>query len=115
MPARRSASPLLELTEGTENPQKRIREDEDEDNNLQEQDGVATKKRRKNRKRVEDEPGIDGDLGLNHNIRRMDKALLSDYLAQRTRKFCSKLSAIELEDLRVPGMAIEQFLKMRKF
>lgn len=41
--------------------------------------------------------------GINHVISDMDSELLADYVAQRTRKFETQLSHVELEDKYIPG------------
>lgn len=61
-------------------------------------------KRRKARSGVQDQDlDLDLERGLNLAIGRMDRGLLADYIAQRTKRFQSELSTVELEDLHIPG------------
>ena len=46
---------------------------------------------------------IDETKGVNPGIARMDGALLADHVARQTQRFEKDLSAVELEDLRIPG------------
>jgi U3-containing 90S pre-ribosomal complex subunit len=41
--------------------------------------------------------------GLNHAFAKMDSLLLSDYVAQRVRRFGGDLSQVEMEDKYIPG------------
>lgn len=59
-------------------------------------------KKRKTRAEQEDET-IDIALGINTLFSRMDSQLLADYLAQKTSRFGTELSPIELSDLSVPA------------
>lgn len=52
---------------------------------------------------------IDETKGINPAIARMDGALLADHVARQTQRFEKDLSAVELEDLRIPG-ALYSFL-----
>lgn len=47
--------------------------------------------------------------GIDESIGKMDGKLLSDYLAQRAQKQDKELSAVELNDLSVPGMRTNTF------
>lgn len=62
------------------------------------------KKRKRSRKPkdVNDE-ALDAVLGVNHAIGRMDSRLMADHIAQRTRRFGSELSTVEIEDSYIPG------------
>jgi len=57
-----------------------------------------------NKQRITAE-GDDLDLstGINKSFAHMDSQLLADYVAQRTRKFESDLSSVELEDRYISG------------
>jgi hypothetical protein len=46
---------------------------------------------------------FDDAQGLNLAIGRMDSQQLADYIGSRTQRFDSKLSAVELDDLRISG------------
>ena len=63
----------------------------------------AKRKKLKKAKRIEDED-LDLEHGLNLAIGKLDSRLQSDYLAQRTKRFSSELSLVELEDRHVPGI-----------
>lgn len=72
---------------------------------------VKKAKKQKKEKRTKkpkdiDEDDLDADLGINHAISRMDGQLLVDYVAQRTKRFETDLSAVELEDLYLPSNTI---------
>lgn len=64
--------------------------------------------KRKQSKKPKDitEEALDEELGVNHSIAHMDSQLLADHLAQRTKRFLSDLSTVELEDLHVSSTAI---------
>jgi protein CMS1 len=47
---------------------------------------------------------LDFTAGINRALARMDNQLLADHIAQRTRRFESDLSSVELEDKHIPGM-----------
>jgi protein CMS1 len=57
--------------------------------------------RRKKRKTEfeEDETLLDTEIGVNRGIALMDSQLLADHLAQKTSRFGSDLSPVELADL----------------
>lgn len=59
-------------------------------------------KKSKNSGFAEDEE-IDTEAGLNTAFSKMDSQLLSDYVAQRTRKHDKDLSTVELEDKYIKG------------
>lgn len=72
-------------------------------------DAVAPKeKKAKNKKKKDDDNDaeLDFELGLNMAFSHMDNQLLSDYVAQKTRKFESDLSSIELEDRYLKGRRV---------
>ena len=66
---------------------------------------VAKKAKSKKAKRDEDD-GLDLEAGINTAFATMDNQLVSDYIAQKTRKFESDLSSIELEDKYIPGLCV---------
>jgi protein CMS1 len=61
-------------------------------------------KKSKSQKNGVDEDELDFDIGINKAFSHMDNQLLADYIAQRTRKYESDLSSIELEDKHIPGI-----------
>jgi protein CMS1 len=61
-------------------------------------------KKSKSKKNVVEEDELDIDKGINRAFSHMDNQLLADYIAQRTRKYESDLSSIELEDKYIPGI-----------
>ncbi|CZR58403.1 uncharacterized protein PAC_08295 [Phialocephala subalpina] len=66
---------------------------------------TAKKARSKKTKAVEEDE-LDTELGINSAFSHMDNQLLADYIAQRTKKYESDLSSIELEDKYIPANAI---------
>jgi protein CMS1 len=69
---------------------------------------TAKKARSKKTKAVEEDE-LDTELGINSAFSHMDNQLLADYIAQRTKKYESDLSSIELEDKYIPGVFCHQF------
>jgi protein CMS1 len=61
------------------------------------------KKGRKRKQAAIDEDELDHSLRINKAFAHMDNRLLADYMAQRTRKFESDLSSVELEDRYIAG------------
>lgn len=103
-------SPSLTATISPASPQptKRARDDDDDDG--PEVAAVRPFKKAKRRKarpstQVQD-LDLDLERGLNLAIGKMDRGLLADYIAKRTKRFRSELSAVELEDLHIPGKSI---------
>jgi len=66
---------------------------------------AAKKIKRKNVTGEDDD--LDIGVGVNRAFSHMDNQLLADYVAQRTRKYESDLSSIELEDKHIPGTFCE--------
>lgn len=66
----------------------------------------AAKKTKSKKAKSTAEDELDIGAGLNNAFSHMDSQLLADYMAQRTRKFESDLSSIELEDKFIPGMNV---------
>lgn len=89
-------------------PTKRARVDDDDDGPVVPEVRPGKKaKRRKARSGIQDQDlDLDLERGLNLAIGRMDRGLLADYIAQRTKRFHSELSVVELEDLHIPGKCI---------
>lgn len=70
---------------------------------------VDTSKKSKSKKaKTQDEDDLDVEAGINRAFAQMDNQLLADYVAQRTRKYESDLSMIELEDKYIPGIMTSQ-------
>ena len=70
-------------------------------------DGV--KKPRSKKKKVDEEEGLDIDAGINTSFAYMNSQLIADHIAQKTRKYESDLSSIELEDRYIPGAFTSTF------
>jgi protein CMS1 len=68
-----------------------------------EDDVNAKKKRKKQKKQREDEGDLDVEIGVNRAFERMDGQLLADHIAQKTTRFGTDLSPIELADLYISG------------
>ncbi|KAK1768785.1 U3-containing 90S pre-ribosomal complex subunit-domain containing protein [Phialemonium atrogriseum] len=68
-------------------------------------EGGGSKKKR--RRAQEDDADIDTQAGLNKAFERMDGQLLADHLAQKTRRFGTDLSSIELSDLYISANFIK--------
>ena len=65
------------------------------------EDGGAKKKRKKPVR--EDEEDLDVEAGLNRSFERMDSQLVADHIAQKTSRFGTDLSSVELSDLYISG------------
>lgn len=61
------------------------------------------KKKKKSKANPQDDETLDTELGLNTLFARLDNQLLADYLAQKTTRFGSDLSPVEIADLALPG------------
>jgi protein CMS1 len=70
-----------------------------------EQGAKKAARKAKSTKNTVDEDELDVDIGINRAFSHMDNQLLADYIAQRTRKYESDLSSIELEDKHIPGIS----------
>lgn len=68
-----------------------------------ESEAPAKKRRRKAKPKFEDDELIDLELGVNGAIARMDSQLMADHLAQKTTRFGTDLSPVELSDLSISG------------
>ncbi|KAK4248832.1 U3-containing 90S pre-ribosomal complex subunit-domain containing protein [Corynascus novoguineensis] len=62
-------------------------------------DDKPRKKQKKQKKVREDEGDLDVEAGLNRAFERMDGQLVADHIAQKTRRFGTDLSPVELSDL----------------
>ncbi|KAK0717075.1 U3-containing 90S pre-ribosomal complex subunit-domain containing protein [Lasiosphaeria miniovina] len=74
-------------------------------------DDGSKKKRKKVR---EDEADLDVEAGLNRAFERMDSQLLADHIAQKTSRFGTDLSPIELSDLYISATAIKDTTSWQK-
>lgn len=61
------------------------------------------KKRKRMHQQEHDEADLDVDARLNHAFERMDSQLLADHIAQKTTRFATDLSSVELSDLYISG------------
>lgn len=68
-------------------------------------DGPSKKKRKNKKKKAPEQDARDQDRknGVDESIGKMDGRLLADYFAQRAQKLDKELSAVELNDLSIPG------------
>jgi len=98
--------PLLESPSpsGSPEPQSGNKRKRDSDSKP-ESKRAAKRKRSKKPKDIADD-ALDTEAGLNHAIAHMDSQLLADHVAQRTKRFQSDLSLMELEELQLPSSAI---------
>jgi nitric oxide reductase activation protein len=62
------------------------------------------KKKQLRQKYAQEEADLDLEAGLNRAFERMDGQLLADHLAQKTRRFGTDLSPVELADLYISGV-----------
>ncbi|PFH59607.1 hypothetical protein XA68_12094 [Ophiocordyceps unilateralis] len=69
-------------------------------------DKQPKKKKTTNARNDQDDDIFDTDLGINTLFARMDNQLLADYLVQKTARFGSDLSTVELGDLAIPANCI---------
>jgi len=75
--------------------------------NVEQSAKKAAKKSKSKKSKVVEEDELDTDSGINKAFSHMDNQLLADYVAQRTRKFESNLSLVELEDKYIPGKYVQ--------
>ncbi|RDL36058.1 Uncharacterized protein BP5553_06670 [Venustampulla echinocandica] len=79
---------------------------------------VASKKELKKAKKRKaakmEEEDLDLEAGLNKAFSHMDSQLLADYIAQKTRKYQTDLSSIELEDKYINANAIHETTSWNK-
>lgn len=71
--------------------------------------GANDKKKKRKRKQEyeQDEAEMDVEAGLNKAFERMDGQLLADHLAQKTSRFGTDLSSVELADLYISGEKVQ--------
>ena len=62
------------------------------------------KKRKKAKQPVDDARDAERKDGIDESIGKMDGKLLADYLAQKAKRHNKDLTAVELDDIYVPGM-----------
>jgi hypothetical protein len=71
---------------------------------------ITTKRKPKHKKKpkqtAQDGEDFDDDRGLNLAIGRMNSQRLAEYITSRTQRLESQLSAVELDDLKIPGRAL---------
>lgn len=72
---------------------------------LEDDEGLR-KKKKKQKKVRQDEGDLDAEAGLNLAFARMDGQLLADHIAQKTTRFGTDLSPVELSDLYISGRCI---------
>lgn len=78
------------------------------------EDDGPTKKKKQKKKQREDEADLDVEASLNRSFARMDGQLLADYIAQKTTRFGTDLSPIELSDLYISANAIKDTTAFQK-
>lgn len=81
-----------------------IKRKREEDDGEQREIKQAVKRRKSKKRKPEEDNNLDLNQGLNLAIGKLDSRLLTDYVAQRTRRFATDLSAVELEDIHIPGI-----------
>lgn len=62
------------------------------------------KSKKSERRNSEEHQGRDVNRSLNLAIAKLDKRLLTDYIAKQTKRFFPDLSLVELEDRYIPGI-----------
>lgn len=97
--------PKATSTPNTSSKKKRKRTDDDGAKEVVEDPANKKKKKKKSKKAADgyDDEELDLEAGINKAFSYMDSQLLADYMAQRTRKYESDLSAVELEDKFIAG------------
>lgn len=88
---------------------KRPREDQDDPEGVPEKqaphkESQRSKKRKKAKKASEDVDDSSKVDGIDESIGKMDGRLLADYFAQKAKRQNKELTAVELDDIYVPGM-----------
>jgi len=100
--------PLLERMSATPEPQtSEIPSKKRKRGEVKQPPKKAAKKAKSKKIKAIEEDELDIEAGINKAFSHMDSQLLADYVAQRTRKYESDLSSIELEDKFLPGTALE--------
>jgi hypothetical protein len=93
---RLSVTPEAEATKSVLKKRKRGAE-------LEQTSKKAVKRSKGKKAKRDDYDDLNVEAGINNAFSNMDNQLLADYVAQRTRKFESELSTVELEDKYLPG------------
>lgn len=98
--------PLLERLSATPEPDELVKESKKRKRgaDLEQAAKKAAKKSKSKKGKADEEDEIDTEAGINKAFSHMDNQLLADYVAQRTRKYETELSLVELEDKYIPGM-----------
>ncbi len=91
-------SPKAQSEPATNAPSKKRKREPNSD-----QKDSGAKKTKKKKQNITEADELDLAAGINRAFAHMDGQLLADYLAQRTNKFESDLSQVELEDVYIPG------------
>ncbi|KAL2128886.1 hypothetical protein VTI74DRAFT_8507 [Chaetomium olivicolor] len=81
---------------------------------LQDDEQPRKKQKKKQKKTREDEGDLDVEAGLNRAFERMDGQLVADHVAQKTRRFGTDLSPVELSDLYISANAIRDSTSWEK-
>ena len=82
---------------------KRKRDDDDDDDDRKVMATAKRKAKRGKKAKTAEDADVDLENGINHALGRMDNRLLADYVVQKTKRFESSLSLVELEDKHIPG------------
>ncbi|KAJ9161610.1 Protein cms1 [Coniochaeta hoffmannii] len=72
------------------------------------------KKRKRMHQQEHDEADLDVEAGLNRAFEWMDSQLLADHIAQKTTRFATDLSSVELADLYISANAIKDTTSWQK-
>lgn len=80
----------------------------------QAEDDIPAKKAKKPKKKSNKyqalDEALDTELGVNTLVARMDNQLLADHVAQKTTRFGSDLSTVELSDLTISGKFLPPYV-----
>lgn len=96
--------PLLERLSATPEPDDPARTSKKRKRGAVEQGAKKAAKKAKPKKgNADEDEEIDIENGINKAFAQMDNQLLADYVAQRTRRYESDLSLVELEDKYISG------------
>jgi protein CMS1 len=97
--------PLLERLSATPEPDESAKTSKKRKRGTDLEQGAkkAAKKSKRKKGEADGDIELDTDNGINKAFSYMDNQLLADYVAQRTRKYESDLSLVELEDKYIPG------------
>jgi protein CMS1 len=103
--------PLLERLSATPEPHESAKKSKKRKRGADPEQGAkkAAKKSRSKKGKSDEDDEIDTEAGINKAFSHMDSQLLADYVAQRTRKYESDLSLVELEDKYIPGSYFNSF------